>query len=110
MTLTAQASSRHARSLLREPKFAWLWLAMTVSSFGAQITLLALPLAAVLLLNATPLQMGIMVAFETVPFSLFALHAGVYIDRVQKLPLLVIAHVIAGLTLLVVPLMAMLGL
>ncbi|MBP8139273.1 MAG: MFS transporter, partial [Burkholderiales bacterium] len=53
--------------------FRRMWLSLTITSFGAQVTNLALPLTAAILLHATPLQMGVLVALETLPFALFSL-------------------------------------
>jgi MFS family permease len=89
--------------------FRRLWLSLTVTSFGAQITNLALPLTAALLLNATPMQMGILVALETLPFALFSLHAGVLLDRVRKLPVIIAADVGRGIALLAIPVAAWFG-
>ena len=58
------------------PDFRKLWTSLTITAFGAQITNLALPLTAALLLHATPLQMGVLIALETLPFALVSLHAG----------------------------------
>ncbi len=76
---------KNFRGLWRSPDFRKLWISLTVTSFGAQVTNLALLMAA-LLLSATPLEMGVLVALETLPFALVSLHAGVLIDRVRKLP------------------------
>ena len=75
--------------LLRDPVYRRLWLSILISSLGGQITMLALPLTAAVLLDATPTQMGWLTAMETVPFGLFALPAGVWLDRVRKLPVYV---------------------
>ena len=56
----------------------------TVSRFGSQITFLALPLTAVMVLDATPIQMGILAAAGAVPSLVFGLGAGVWIDRTKK--------------------------
>ena len=67
--------------VLRAREFRRFWLGETVSLFGDQITLLALPLTAVLALHATAAQMGYLVAAELFPALLFSLHAGAWIDR-----------------------------
>jgi MFS family permease len=95
--------------LWRSRDFRKLWLSLTITSFGAQITNLALPLTAALLLNATPMQMGILVALETLPFALVSLHAGVLLDRVRKLPVIIFADVGRGIALLAIPIAAWLG-
>lgn len=59
-----------------------------MNSFGGQISSLALPLCAALLLHATPAQMGTLVALQAVPFALFSLPVGVWLDRTSKLPIM----------------------
>jgi MFS family permease len=105
----ARLVRRQLHGLWRLQDFRRLWLSLTVTSFGAQITNLALPLTAALLLHATPLQMGILVALETLPFALVSLHAGVLLDRVRKLPIVITSDVSRGLALLSIPLCAWRG-
>src|SRR6476620_3679287 len=105
----ARLARRNLRGLWRLPDFRRLWLSLTVTSFGAQITNLALPLTAALMLHATPLQMGILVALETLPFALVSLHAGVLLDRVRKLPIIITSDVSRGVALLSIPLCAWFG-
>jgi MFS family permease len=88
------------------PDFRKLWISLTITAYGAQITNLALPLTAALLLHATPLQMGVLVALETLPFALVSLHTGVLLDRVRKLPVVIVADVSRGVALLLIPLAA----
>ena len=99
--------ARLRATLLARRDFRLMWLAASATSFGGQVTLLALPLTAVTLLDATPAQMGIMVALEALPFSLFSLHAGVLIDRMRKLPIIVACEVAICVALLAIPLAAM---
>ena len=105
----AQLVRRRLGGLWRLRDFRTLWLSLTITSFGAQITNLALPLTAALLLHATPLQMGVLVALETLPFALVSLHAGVLLDRVRKLPIIITSDVSRGLALLLIPLCAWRG-
>ena len=100
---------RRFHGLWLSADFRKLWASLTITSFGAQITNLALPLTAALLLNATPMQMGILVALETLPFALVSLHAGVLLDRVRKLPIVIAADVGRAIALLAIPVMAWLG-
>lgn len=100
---------RNFRGLWLSASFRRLWVSLTVTSFGAQITNLALPLTAALLLNATPMQMGILVALETLPFALVSLHAGVLLDRVRKLPVIIAADIGRGIALLAIPCTAWFG-
>ncbi len=89
--------------------FRRLWGSLTITSFGAQITNLALPLTAALLLQATPMQMGVLVALETLPFALVSLHAGVLLDRVRKLPIVIATDVGRAISLALIPLAAFTG-
>src|SRR4030095_1022451 len=97
---------RSFHGLWRNPEFMKLWTSLTITSFGAQVTNLALPLAAAVMLQATPWQMGVLVALETVPFALVSLHAGVLIDRVRKLPIVIAAAIGRGFALLLIPIAA----
>lgn len=68
--------------LLRESAtFRRFWAGQAVSLLGDQISLIALPLVAVLALDATAAQMGYLVAAELAPNLLFSLHAGAWADR-----------------------------
>jgi len=67
--------------LLRERVFRRYWGASTISMFGDQISGIALPLAAVLVLHVGAAQMGYLTALEWLPSLLFGLHAGVWVDR-----------------------------
>ncbi|HYL89130.1 MAG TPA: MFS transporter [Burkholderiales bacterium] len=95
--------------LWRNADFVRLWTSLTITHFGGQITFLALPLTAALLLNATPFEMGVLTALESIPFALFGLFAGVLVDRAPKLPIIVWSDIGRALALLVVPLCAWLG-
>ena len=105
-----RAFLRRFRGLWLSADFRRLWLSLTVTSFGAQISNLALPLTAALMLHATPMQMGILVALETLPFALVSLHAGVLLDRMRKLPVVIFCDLARGTALLVVPIAAFTGL
>jgi MFS family permease len=100
---------RRFRGLWLSPDFRKLWGSLTITSFGTQITNLALPLTAALLLHASPMQMGILVALETLPFALFSLHAGVLLDRVRKLPVVIAADLGRALALACIPIAAWFG-
>ena len=68
--------------LLREnPRFRRFWLGQSISLVGDQVSLIALPLTAVLVLDANAAQMGYLAAAELMPNLLFSLHAGAWADR-----------------------------
>lgn len=89
--------------------FLRFWGATTVSQFGSQVSTLALPLLAAVTLDATPGQMGLLVAAERLPALLLGLGAGVWVDRHRRRPLLVAADLGRTGLLGLVPLLALLG-
>ncbi len=95
--------------LLRDRAYRRLWSSILMSSTGAQITMLALPLTAAVLLNATPQQMGLLTALELAPFVLLSLPSGVWLDRVRKLPVYVVGELTLAAALVTVPLAHVLG-
>jgi MFS family permease len=95
--------------LLRDATYRRLWSSILISSFGGQVTMLALPLTAAVLLHATPTQMGLLTAMEVAPFVLFSLPSGVWLDRVRKLPVYVIGESLLSLIVASVPLAWWLG-
>ncbi|NRQ38574.1 MFS transporter [Nonomuraea sp. NN258] len=86
----------------------FLW-ANGVTQLGTQVTLVALPLTALLALDAGALQLGLLSAAQVLAFLLIGLPAGVWVDRVRRRPILVWADAVRGLALLSVPLAAWLG-
>jgi MFS family permease len=69
------------QSPLRGVAFRRSWTAQTVSFLGDQVTIVALPLVAVLALDASAAQMGLLAAAGSLPNLLFSLHAGAFVDR-----------------------------
>ena len=86
MSSLRQLLSLPADDLLRDAAYRRLWTSILISSLGGQVTMLALPLTAAVLLHASPTQMGFLVACEIAPFVLLSLPSGVWLDRVRKLP------------------------
>src|SRR5512135_78455 len=101
--------ARRFKGLWLSADFRRMWLSLTITSFGAQVTNLALPLTAAILLHATPLQMGVLVALETLPFALVSLQAGVLLDRVRKLPVVIASDVGRAVALALIPVAALTG-
>jgi len=88
---------------LRNPDFRRFWFSSILTNFGAQITLLALPICAALLLHATPSQMGTLAALGSLPFLLFGLPVGVLLDRSRRLPVMLCSDAMVALSLASVP-------
>ena len=96
-----------APPLLRQPEFLKLWAAQSISQIGDQITYLALPLVAVLTLDASAAQMGLLTAAELMPHLLFSLMAGVWIERrSNRRRLMIVADIVRAAVLVSVPLAA----
>jgi predicted MFS family arabinose efflux permease len=93
-------------SIWQQRSFRNLWLGTTVSAFGSEISGVAIPLTAVLLLGATSAQMGVLRAAGTCPALLFGFVAGVWIDRLRRRPILIVADIGRALLLAVLPLAA----
>ena len=101
---------RHYRTgLWKDSDFVKLWLGRTVSNFGSGITGIALPLTAVLVFGATPIQMGILGALDGVSVLVIGLVAGVWVDRVRRRPLLIATDLGRAVILGTIPLAALLG-
>src|SRR2546425_2486618 len=95
--------------LWRHPDFLKLWLGQTISELGSRISREGLPLAAVLMLGATPFQMGLLAALSGLATLVFGLIAGVWVDRLRRRPILIAADILRALVLGSVPLAAVLG-
>jgi MFS family permease len=95
--------------LWRHADFLKLWSAQTISQFGSAVSQVALPLVAVLSLHATAFQVAALGTVEFLPFLLFTLPAGVWVDRLARRPILVIAAAGRALALGSIPVAAALG-
>ena len=89
--------------LLREATYRRLWTSILISSLGGQVTLLALPLTAAVLLHASPSEMGVLTAMELIPFVVFGLPVGVWLDHMRKLPVYVVGEVATAAAVVTVP-------
>ncbi|MEO8836584.1 MAG: MFS transporter [Caldimonas sp.] len=98
-----------AHDLLRDFAYRRLWTSILISSFGGQVTMLALPLTAAVLLHASPTEMGLLTAMEILPFVLLSLPAGVWLDRIRKLPVYVAGELMIAVVVLSVPVAWWLG-
>ena len=78
-------------ALWRNRDFRRFWAAQTVSQFGSEITGLALPLLAILVLHASTFEVAALAVVDWLPFFLFSLPAGVWIDRLPRRPILIVA-------------------
>ncbi|WP_404429760.1 MFS transporter [Microbacterium lacus] len=92
-------------SLWRDRNFLTLWGGQTFAQFGAQITELALPVLAVLVLNANEFEIGVINAAGFAAFLVIGLPAGAWIDRMRKRHVMIAADLVRALALATVPLL-----
>ena len=95
-------------SLWRNRDFLQLWAGETISLFGSEITELALPLTAILVLGADASELGLLGAARFAPFLLFTLPVGVLADRRRRRPMLVAANLGRAVAIGTVPALVML--
>jgi MFS family permease len=96
-------------SLWRDPEFMKLWTGQTISEIGSRITREGIPLTAVLLLHATPAQMGFLASLNGFAALLFGPVAGVTADRYRLRPILIGADLGRAAVLITVPILHYLG-
>lgn len=107
--MSAPNDSAPNESLWRHRDFLKLWTGQTISLVGSQVTMLALPLTAVLALHASAFQMGLLRAAQYAPALLIGLLAGAFIDRMRRRPIMMAADLGRALLLGSVPLVAVIG-
>jgi len=105
----AKAGAVAARSLWHHLDFRRLWIGETVSQFGTMVSALALPLVAILGVNATTFQIGVLTALETTAFLLIGLPAGAWVDRMRFRAVLIVNDVLRAAALASVPVAQWLG-
>jgi MFS family permease len=96
-------------SLFAQHDFRLLLLGQTTSQFGTQVSGIAIPLLAVLTLDASPLELGLVTASGTLAFAIIGLPAGAWLDRWRRRPILVASDLVRSVLLATVPLGAVLG-
>jgi len=90
-------------SVWRHQDFVKLWSAATVSVLGSQVTVIAFPFIALTMLGASVLQVSALAAVEMLPFLLFTLPAGAWLDRIRRRPVMIAADIGRGVVLLSIP-------
>jgi MFS family permease len=95
--------------LWHHPDFLKFWAGQTVSMVGSRVTVLALPLTAILTLHASPVQIGILGAVGSTASFLFGIAAGVWVDRVRRRPIMTVANLGQAALLASIPVAVWLG-
>jgi MFS family permease len=90
-------------SLWRNADFRKLWAGQTISELGSVVTRTAVPLVAVLVLAAGPLQMAFLVVSASLAVLLVGLFAGAWVDRLRRRPILIWADAVRTVLLFSIP-------
>jgi MFS family permease len=90
-------------SLWRNADFRKLWAGQTISELGSVVTRSAVPLVAVLVLGAGPLQMAFLVVSASLAVLLVGLFAGAWVDRLRRRPILIWADLVRAVLLFSIP-------
>jgi MFS family permease len=102
-TAAAGETVETTRSPLREKDFRYLVIGQTLSEFGTQVTLVAVPLVAVVALGAASVQVGVLRALQQLPYLLFVLFVGVVVDRWRRRNVLITADAGRAMALAAIP-------
>ncbi|MFF5210493.1 MFS transporter [Streptosporangium sp. NPDC000396] len=107
--MTTMTTSRSQRSVFADSGFRRLFAAAVASRLGTSISYLAVPLAAVTALEATPGEVGVLAMLSTLAFLLIGLPAGAWVDRMRRRPVMVTADLVRAVLLGSVPVAWWLG-
>jgi MFS family permease len=94
---------RPTGGLWTNPDFIKLWAGQSISEFGSQVSQLAIPWLAAVGLHASPLQFSLLGVLGFMPFILFALPAGVWVDRLRRRQILIVGDASRAALLILIP-------
>lgn len=90
--------------------FRKLWIGDTISQFGTQVSILAIPYIATVLIQASAFEVALLGTVEFLPFLLFTLPAGAWVDRLRRRPILIAGDLLRASALVSIPIAWELGL
>ena len=96
---------RPAGGLWDHADFKKLWAGQSISEFGSQISQLAIPWLAAVGLHASPFQFALLGVLGFLPFILFALPAGVWVDRLRRRQIMIVGDASRAVLLAVIPIL-----
>jgi MFS family permease len=97
------------RRLINDPGFVRLWTAETISHFGSSFSNLAMPIVAIQLLNAGPMEIALINLADFLPFLVFGLLIGALVDRLPRRGVLIVGDLGRAILLLTLPISYALG-
>lgn len=100
---TGQPAKPRRGGLWHHMDFRRLWIGETVSQFGTQVSQLALPLVAILILHASTFEVGLLVTFESLAFLVVGLPAGAWIDRMRFRHVLIVNDILRAVAMGSIP-------
>lgn len=95
--------------VLAQRDFRLLWIGETTSGLGNSITVVALPLIAVVVLDASSTAVGLLAAVVWLPWLVVGLPVGAWVDRMRNRPLMIACDLLSAAALVSVPVAAWLG-
>lgn len=93
-------------SLWRDRDFRLLWLGETTSTVGTSVSRVALPLVAVVTLDASTLQVSALTGASWLPWLVVGLPAGAWVDRLPRRLVMLVCDITSLVALLTVPVAA----
>ena len=96
---------RPSGNLWSHPDFLKLWTGQSISELGSQVSQLAIPWLAAVSLHASPLAFSLLGVLGFLPFILFALPAGVWVDRLRRRPVLIVGDGARAVLLALIPIL-----
>lgn len=95
---------RSRLGLLSRRDFRRLWIGETISQAGSQVSLVAIPVIATVTLQSTAFEVALLSALQFLPFVLFTLPAGAWLDRMRRRPVMVSGDLVRLIALATIPL------
>src|SRR5213082_3171118 len=96
---------RPSGALWSHPVFVKLWTGQSISELGSQVSQLAIPWLAAVELHASPLAFSLLGVLGFLPFVLFALPAGVWVDRLRRRQILIVGDSARAVLLALIPIL-----
>ncbi len=96
---------RPTGGLWSHPDFLKLWTGQSISELGSQVSQLAIPWLAAVELHASPLAFSLLGVLGFLPFILFALPAGVWVDRLRRRQILIVGDSARAALLALIPIL-----
>ena len=100
---------RPTGGLWSHPDFLKLWTGQSISELGSQVSQLAIPWLAAVGLHASPIEFSLLGVLGFLPFILFALPAGVWVDRLRRRPILIVGDASRAVLLALIPILWAVG-